>query len=67
MTVLDNIKKIAEKGCNDIICEDCPLKKLCDAISNATIAGPTVTQELLNSLSYDADLSECEVGDWVWE
>jgi len=67
MTTLNIIKEIAEQGCIAFTCEECPLKKLCNAMGFTGVDMDLLAKELLNLLSYDSDMSQCEEGDWVWE
>ena len=67
MTTLDSIKKMTETGCKGFTCDECPVAEFCSVMSHTGETGSTLAEALLNFLSYDSDLSKCEVGDWVWD
>ena len=60
MTKLEQIVKISKSSCA-CSCADCILTDICGRDPKE------VALSLLDLLSYDSDLSKCEVGDWVWE
>ncbi len=61
MTKLEQIKQIATQTCCGIVCDTCPLVKVCDERSSKDVA-----KVALELLSYDSDLSKCRVGDLIW-